>query len=134
MLGHKTTAKEHNLNNFGEVRRNVNRNTTTLTPRGHAPRTVNAGQNRDMLVRQTGQDRARPAIAGRAVLRRLATLPTAMALETSQKKRLVGLDDAAQALRLRRRKRGEQAVAPASSRKAADGHVGALDDLRQRRS
>jgi hypothetical protein len=57
-----------------------------------------------------------------------------MTLETPEKKRLVGLDDAAQALRLRRRQRGEQAVAPAPRREAADGHVGALNDLRQRRS
>ena len=90
---------------------------------------VDAGEDRDVLVRQTRQESAGPAVAGWAVLRRLVALPAAMPFETLEKKRLVRLDDAAQARRLRRRERGEQTEAPAPRREAADGHVGAVDDL-----
>ncbi len=56
-----------------------------------------------------------------------------MALEL-EKKRLVRLGDAAQALRLGRLDRGERAMAPAPRLEAADGHVGTIDDLRKRSS
>ena len=94
---------------------------------------VDGGQDRNLLMRQAGQDRAGTAVARRTVLRRSAAFPTAMSFETPEKKRLVDLDDPAQPLRLRRLQRGEQAVTPAPGGVAVDRQADVVDDLRQRR-
>src|SRR5664279_3849460 len=83
-------------------------------------------------MRQAGQERAGTAIARRTVLRRSASLPTAMTLETPKQKRLVDLDDPAQPLRLRRLQSSEQTVTPAPGSAAVDRQSDILDDLGQR--
>ncbi len=50
---------------------------------------VYGGQDRNLLMRQAGLECAGTAIARRTVLRRSASLPTAMTLETPKQKRLV---------------------------------------------
>ena len=57
---------------------------------------IDASQDGNLLARQTWQESAGAAVVRRTVLRRLAALPAAMALEAAQKERLVNLDDAAQ--------------------------------------